>query len=45
MNASMKVLAALALLSALAGCAQLGMPGASGVSTTDPLSYEPPADG
>ena len=45
MNASMKVLAALALLAALAGCAQLGMPGASRVGTTDPLSYEAPADG
>ena len=46
MNARVKVLAALALLAALAGCAQLGMPGASGVNTDDPsLSYEPPADG
>jgi hypothetical protein len=46
MNARMKVVAALTLLAALAGCAQLGMPGTSGVSTTDSsLNYEAPADG
>jgi len=45
MNPRMKVLAALVLLTALAGCAQLGMAPASGVSTSEPSSYEPPADG
>ncbi|HEY0337703.1 MAG TPA: hypothetical protein VGC70_10230 [Burkholderiales bacterium] len=45
MNTRMKVLAALVLLTALAGCAQLGMAPASGVSTSEPSSYEPPADG
>jgi hypothetical protein len=41
MNAAIKVFAAIALLGALMGCAQLGIPAPSGVTTVDPPIYEP----
>lgn len=45
MNAAMKVLAAVALLGAVVGCAQLGIPAPSGVTTVDPPIYEPSPGG
>jgi hypothetical protein len=40
MNATVRVLVALALLEVLAGCAQLGIPAPTGMTTVDPPMYE-----
>jgi hypothetical protein len=45
MNAAMKVLASVALLGVVVGCAQLGIPAPSDVTTVDPPIYEPSPGG
>ena len=40
MNSTVRVLAAIALLGFLSGCAQFGIPAPSGFATVDPPVYE-----